>query len=149
MEYFAIPTTPEDAAVMGMTLTDDSRCQQAFESLAVLIALRQWKHHWGTRRVTLGVSSDNMAALSMVCKMQPHGPTLGTIAREMALDIAALSYAPDVVEHIPGITNQAADALSRIQDPSGSVLPGYLNDVPVHRCQLRKLSWWRARPAIS
>ena len=56
-----------------------------------------------------------------LAKMQPHSPTLGVIAREMALDVAGLSYAPDIVRHIPGIANVSADALSRRYEPFSKV----------------------------
>ena len=63
----------------------------------------------------------------MVVKTQPHSETLGLIAREMALDIGASSYAPDEAVHIPGISNTAADCLSRVFEPGPSAtLPSYL-----------------------
>ena len=79
----------------------------------MLVALRTWCDRWQDRRVTLTVRSDNLSTLAMVAKMQPHGTTVGRIAREMALDVASAMYSPDVVAHIPGIANKAADALSR------------------------------------
>ena len=53
--------------------------QQVLEALAMLVALRAWKEVWRTERVTLAIFSDNMAALSLVAKMQPHSPQLGTL----------------------------------------------------------------------
>ena len=107
-----------------------------------------WSSRWKHDRVTLAIQTDNMGALSMVAKMQPHSARLGLIAREMAMDICAASYTPDVVRHIPGLSNKAADLLSRRHQPGKqTVLPGYL---PAHLEQQptpRPMSWWRTLPA--
>ena len=36
--------------------------------------------------------------------MQPNLKRLGIVAREMAVDIAAAAYSPDIVQHIPGVS---------------------------------------------
>ena len=41
-EYFAVATKLEDAANLGIEFTQDSKVQQAFEALALLVALRMW-----------------------------------------------------------------------------------------------------------
>ena len=48
-------------------------------------------------RVQLSVRTDNIAALSMACNMQPHSSQMAIVARELALDIASSSCAPDDV----------------------------------------------------
>ena len=84
----------------------------------------------------------------MVAKMQPHSPQLGIIARELALDVASASYAPDVTEHLPGLANVAADALSRKHDPSKVyAVPTYLSNCPEQEVPPRLRSWWQALPA--
>ena len=99
--------------------------------------------------MTLAVRSDNRATLALVSKMQPHSANLGLVAREMALDIAAMSYSPDVVSHIPGVANVAADALSRRLEPGKvAALPGYLVCNLEHHCEPRLRSWLRSRPAL-
>ena len=114
----------------------------------MLVALRLWAPYWRTRRVILTVRSDNIATLSMVAKMQPHSPQLGIIARELALDVASASYAPDVTVHLPGLSNTAADALSRKHDPGKRfVLPAYLANCPEMEVAPRLRSWWQAVPA--
>ena len=45
------------------------------------------------------------------------------IAKEMALDFSHSTMAPQVGEHIPGLTNQVADFLSRCFDPQRKMLP--------------------------
>ena len=59
VEYFAVPTTAEDARRLGLTLAQDSTCQQGFEALVVLVALRQWRHYWQHTRSVISVQSDN------------------------------------------------------------------------------------------
>ena len=66
----------------------------------------------------------------------------------MGLDISDASFAPDVVGHIPGIGNVAADRLSRRAAPNAKPLPSYLVpgldvDVPVGLT-----CWYRSRPAL-
>ena len=87
----------------------------------MVVALRVWQPLWADVRSRLAVRSDNLATLAMVAKMQPHSARLGIIAREMALDVAALSYCPYVIAHLPGIANRAADALSRMHQPGVKV----------------------------
>ena len=145
-EYFSIPTTTDDAAAVGMELSRDSKCQQAFEALALLIALRQWRYQWATTRCVLHVATDNMAALAMVCKMQPHSPALNVIARELALDIADALYEPQICEHVPGVANIAADALSRKWEPTHRYrLPPVLKHATEVHPPQRPPSWWRSR----
>ena len=52
--------------------------QQVLEALCMLVALRTWKNYWLGKRVTLTVRTDNIATLTMICKMQPHSAQLGT-----------------------------------------------------------------------
>ena len=97
--------------------------------------------------MTLTVRADNLSTLALVAKMQPHSAQLGIIARELALDIASAAYAPDVVEHLPGIANTAADVLSRRLDPVKSyTLPHYLVGVPEISVE-RPPMWWKTWPA--
>ena len=144
-EYFAVPTTDADARHIGLEISRDSKCQQAFEALTVLVALRHWRYHWATRRVVLHVSSDNMSALSMVCKMQPHSESLGVIARELTLDIADSVYEPQLVSHTPGVANIAADMLSRKFEPGHHFsLPHCLAAATETLPAERTTEWWRA-----
>jgi len=49
---------------------------------------------------------------------------MSTIAREIALvDVAADNYQIAELEHVPGITNVAADALSRLWAPQPEPFP--------------------------
>ena len=147
-EYFAIPVTPSDAECLGIEYTQDSKVQQAYEALALLVALRQWKYFWARTRAVVHVAMDNMAALSMVCRMQPHSATLGVIAREMALDICDSVYEPQLVSHLPGVANVTADALSRRFQPGTQYhVPQILSAATEIVPAKRDPSWWRALTA--
>ena len=123
--------------------------QQILEAFVLLVALRRWSDRWKGQRVSLAVRSDNIAALTLVAKMQPHGsPTLGRIARQLARDVAASEYSPDVAAHIPGIANTAADALSRLEQLGAQYsVPGYLTTDIRTLVPPRGLDWWRSGPA--
>jgi len=59
------------------------------------------------------------------------------------------SYTPDVVEHIPGISNKAADLLSRRWEPGKVVsLPIYLTAETEQFGEPRPRAWWKAVPAM-
>ena len=146
-EYFYEPVTEEDARHIGVVLSRDSKCQQVFEALAILVALRLWRYYWSSQRVVLHVSTDNIAALSMICKMQPHSPTVGVIAREISLDVADAIYEPQVASHVPGISNIIADTLSRRYDPGKAdnwKLPSELDDSTQGHPAKRTTKWWRS-----
>ena len=87
--------------------------------------------------------TDNISALTLVCRMQTSAPRLALIAREIAMDIARSIYSPDLVAHIPGIANAAADALSRVASPSPPSLPAYLTPELATKPPPRNSSWWR------
>ena len=54
---------------------------------------------------------------SSLCASGPHSDRLGIVARELALDIAQSSVAPDEAEHIPGLADKAPVALSSLYQP--------------------------------
>jgi len=145
--WFSSDITPGDKQVLSIGDQPNSSDQQVLEALALLVALREWSVHWRDRRVQLSVKSDNVAALTMVCKMQPHSERMAIIARELALDIGMSSVSPDDAVHIPGIANVAADILSRLNQP-GKVtpIPAYLTADLRWDCQPRPPGWYRALP---
>ena len=89
------------------------------------------------------MASDNMAALSTICKMQTSSHSLGIVARELALDVADAIYEPQVASHVPGIANVVADRLARRYDPAKtySVPPPLAHALEVHPPP-RDGKWW-------
>ena len=55
----------------------------------------------------------------------------GLIAKELALELAEGTFEPQKITHLPGISNDLADALSRLAEERAQV-PDILKDVP--RC---------------
>jgi hypothetical protein len=149
-EFFADGIHKEDSEILGI---EPGSChgQQAWEALTILVALRLWFPMWKGGRVQLRVSSDNMTALAMTANLKSSGRAVNIIAREMALDLAQALYSPDVVEHRPGVTNVAADMLSRKYDPSKTFgLPECLRAAKEITLPRRCASWWRttADPSV-
>ena len=137
-----------DKEILAISPTPSSKDQQTLEALAMLVALRHWSPQWKNQRVHLAIRTDNIATLTMCCKMQPHSTSLGIIAREMALDIASSAFSPEDVAHIPGIANKAADFLSRRYTPNkpSLSLPSYLPEHLETTCCPRERDWWCALP---
>ena len=73
------------------------------------------------------------------------------LARELALDIAAGVYEPQICEHVPGVANVSPDVLSRWFEPGKSQV---LSDALAHaehvQVAARDSTFWRAAapPAI-
>ena len=98
----------------------------------------------GKRRVVVTVWGDNMSAVWMLAKLQPKSKALGVIAREVAIDLSCASYAPDFTEHLPGVTNVTADALSRRFQPGKSYpTPPLLADAAEMQPPERVITWWK------
>jgi len=146
IEFFASPLTHEDFGRFKFQAGSPDG-QQCWESLSALVALRLWKSRWLGQRVRIQVRGDSVAMLTLVMKMKPpsNSQSLGLISRELALDIVESVYSPDVVSHLPGISNVGADVLSRKLAPSETSwkLPAWLANVPEARAPVRNLSFYR------
>ena len=116
VEFFAIPISPEDEQILGVQ-AGGCEGQQVWECLAGLIALRQWSPRWKHSRVHLHLRGDNVASLVMFSTLKTHSKQLSLIAREFALDLGTAAFRPEVVQHVPGISNVVADQLSRRFEP--------------------------------
>ena len=128
--WFASAISTEELLILDIKL-GDSAAQQTVEALAALVAMRAWHGWWSPTRSTVRVRSDSVSALILALKLKTSGRAPGIIAREMALDMAAALYVPNIAEHVPGIHNVVPDALSRKFQPGQSfVLPNVLKEVP-------------------
>ena len=93
----------------------------------------------------LEVKSDNMTALSLLCKLKGSSASLNIVARELALDFGDCSFRPTVVTHAPGISLKTVDTLSRKFQPKVEFkLPHHLDDVPEVHPPLRDKSYYHA-----
>jgi hypothetical protein len=64
------------------------------------------------------VRTDNLGSTFVIEKLRSPNTALNKIAAELALDLAAKTYMPVRITHIPGVTNVLPDLLSRIFAPS-------------------------------
>ena len=85
-----------------------------------------------------------MASLAMMLSLRAKGAGPSAIAREMALELGDGSYAPDLIEHLPGVMNPEADELSRRLDPAPQpwALPVLFHGVRETVLPRRPLSWY-------
>ena len=124
VSWFASELTHHDEAIHKQS-RGEAEGQQNWEALCVLVAVRCWATRWLDKRVSITMKSDNMAALSLAARLKSKVSSL--IAKETALVYSSASFQPRYVEHIPGVLNYSADALSRLTDPSGGYeVPPYL-----------------------
>jgi hypothetical protein len=142
--WFASPMSTEELLLLDIKL-GDAAAQQTVEALAALVALRGWHERWRDFRAVVRVRSDSVSALVLALKLKTAGRAPGIIAREMALDIAAASYTPDVAEHVPGIHNTIPDALSRKYQPGQRfILPDILSNVPELKLGIRDRAYYKS-----
>ena len=141
--FFAQDIQPEDLAKFEIVIGNCS-CQAIVENLAILIGIRMWLPLWKSQRATITIKTDSMAAIGAWSKERSSTPSINAIVREMALDQAEGLYEFTVIEHISGLDNDIADALSRLSEPeAGKSLPPCLHwavrDTPPRRNE----SYWR------
>lgn len=111
VRWFATHLTPELLMKFGAS-TADSGFNTLWEAVALLIACRLWLGRT-IRGFGVRLRSDNVGALRAFFKLAAGSSNLNLVAREVALDLALKNYRLTELSHIPGITNVAADALSR------------------------------------
>ena len=138
--YYADKVTELDEKLLQIKV-GESTAQQVLEALAVLVA-RSWRSYWARPGVALRIRSDNVGILTLLVKLRPkyHSVGLSIIARELALEFGTAAYKPRTFQHIPGLTNDWADILSRLHQPNKMVrVPAELQQArrvqPAHRDQ--------------
>ena len=129
VSWYGSALTEHDSRISKHKL-GDANGQQTWESLNVLVALRTWKEHWMGVKAVLEVRSDNVTALTLLCKLKGSSPSLNIVAREVALDMGDCAYKPQIITHVPGIAIKSADTLSRRYQPRTPLfkLPEFLRD---------------------
>ena len=143
VSWHASPLTVDDEQFWGIQV-GDHKSQQS-ECLNLFVALRGWKEHWATERVSLEINADNITALTMVMSLKSSSPAINRIARELALDLGDASFRPDVISHTPGVASCIADTLSRKFMPgSNIVLPPHLDGASELSVAARDSTWWRS-----
>ena len=85
-----------------------------------------------------------MGSLTTLLSLRARGTGPSVMAREIALELGDGSFAPDLVEHLPGVENVEADELSRRYDPLHQPwsLPAVFRGVPETVLPARPRSWY-------
>ena len=96
----------------------------------------------------LHITGGSVVMLTVMLTMKPtSSPSIGTLAREAAFLISESTFPPAVeAAHISGLSNKAADMLSRRFAPRDSEsweTPALLARVPEIHVEDRPRSWYR------
>jgi hypothetical protein len=144
-EYIVGQPTPFEQEYFDLE-KGSSTSQQFLECLGGLVALREWAPVWRNKTAQLAIRNDNVGALVLLGQLETKSPKNSVLAREAALDVGMSSYRPQIVEHIPGITNVTCDNLSRMFQPGydPDTFPLILRNVPRKTISTREKSWWRS-----
>ena len=144
LQYFEEALDSRDEARFGVKI-GGAAGQQVWEALAVLCGIKLWAKLVRGRQMLLRVRSDSCAALRLAGKLASASPLLNSIGAEMALELEALDVDELVTEHIPGVLNALADALSRIHQPGkAGEVPDQLLCAKRKRIDFHADSFWQA-----
>ena len=95
----------------------DHKAQQLWESLTILVALRTWRTHWTSCKMSLGFKGDHVTALTMILRMQAPAGNIKAVAKEIAIELTRAVFKPKFAKHVPGLANTVSDRLSRKFEP--------------------------------
>ena len=142
IKWFSSPLTKELLEKFHAAVGDPAH-NTLWEAVALLVGLRLWLPR-ANKRVAVRVKSDNIGALRTLLKLTSPKEAMGAIAREVALDIASGNYQVHELIHIPGITNVAADALSRLWAPQPAAFPLTVGEEAKDPVPAFDQNFWRA-----
>ena len=91
------------------------------------------------------LQGDNIAALTMACRMKAKAGPMKAIAREIALEFSRTTIVPHLAQHIAGLSNALADHLSRVFEPGkeNEPLPAALPNAHEVKVPLRTSDHYR------
>ena len=137
--YFTDALTSEDERQLRARIGVPDH-QSVWELLAMVVALKAWKHvfaHAGVFRLR----ADSMAALSALHKQASMSGAMNKLLLILSLHEAELVGGASVLEHVPGLVNVLPDTLSRLAAPDPPSMPAALVGVPRTAVQ-RDASFW-------
>lgn len=91
--WFAESISATDEEVLGHK-AGSHEGQQAFEAMALLIAIRLRSRFWKTRRFRLALRNDNIGALTVFSALKGRSVPMNAVAREYALELAEGCFEP-------------------------------------------------------
>jgi hypothetical protein len=140
VRYFATGLTAEDLRHFNAS-RGVSDWTTLWEGLALLIAAKLWLSVPNNSCV-LRVKSDSLGALRAAMKLSSPSPSLNSIAREFAVLLATRHIDMSLLEHIPGVSNEIPDCLSRLESPKPKQLPTCLREVSREAAPPRDGKFW-------
>ena len=112
-----------------------------WEALAALVSLRVWSSRFKPGDRVL--RSDNTGVLESMASRSASSAHLNFLQKERSLDEALGGYPVEALQHIPGLSNTVADALSRLSAPEPKSLPRELWSVPRVPVPVRDRGFYR------
>ena len=131
VEYFADIIQTDDLKNFNAK-RGESAFTTLWEALAALVALRVWIGHIG-EGTSVELRSDSLGALSAISKGSSRATNVNKVMGELALMEAFTGAKITMLTHIPGVSNEWPDALSRLAGPERKYVPAQLSSV--HRAQ--------------
>ena len=116
--------------------------QNEWEMLAVLVSIVVFEADLAGEKFIL--QADNITALEAASRYKSPRPLINAMAAEMALRMDKLRTEMTMCEHIPGILNVEADALSRLS--VGKDLPKELREARRLQAPARTDDFWKCWP---
>lgn len=109
--------------------------------MAILISLRCFALWIKGDKSQLKVQSDSTAAIGVTLELASPSITMSALAAEIAIDFDGLGIEIVTSQHVPGILDFVADALSRLS--RGAKLPSSLASVRRIECPTRSPHFFR------
>ena len=120
----------------------DPSWQNEWEALAVLVSLIAFGEELAGAKWEL--QTDNQTAMTAAMKYKSTKPLMNLVAGEIALRLERLRSDLAVAQHVPGVLNVEADALSRLTE--GKEVPECVRGVPRRAAPDRTGAFWLAWP---
>ena len=139
--YWADVLSADDCARFNAKIGDPA-WQTEWEFLAILITIVVFRVELLNMKFV--IQTDNTAAISAAMKLSSPKPVMNALAGELALRMEQARATLSLAEHIPGVLNFVADALSRLG--AGSRLPVSLAAARRFEAPGRGRDFWLAWP---
>ena len=138
--YFADQIQQGDVNLFNVKI-GDPEFTTLWEALAIAVAIKLWTDKLGPS-TTFELRSDSLGALSAIAKKASRSAGMNKIIAEIALMEAAVGVSITSLTHIPGLSNDTRDALSRLWAPEAKSIPDQLRGVTREGCLARDRSFW-------
>ena len=142
LAFWADALTDDDLTIFKAKIGDPA-WQSEWEILALLVSLHAFRRFL-PRRTCIAVESDNTAVLEAATTLASGKALMNAVAAEVALILEEMDLQITFVEHVAGVNNYVADALSRLAQ--GKPLPQVLASSERVTAPARPRSFYRVWP---